>query len=607
MTQEHRGLSAGLLGGNLEMKDKFSAKDAQVVAQVARVSEIETRLAPVLHVDAEWTAIKQDWEKLQSGGMNLSVQDNIAAHSALIERIIQHESQVADSGALTGDPDIDTYYLIDTLVDHLPEMLEVLGQTRAKGTGILAKKELSQDDRIFFAVNVVSLKRGIEGLRNNLDKVGKTNPALAGRLTAFITEISTASNDVIKMVNDDILTTRFSNPPSEYFDKATAAINSGYTQMYDTLLPTLEGLFHARIVRLQYQLAWQSGLASMVCLLLVYLFIGIYLSIMATVRKLAEGTRTMAGGDLTVRINLDCQDELTLVGDSFNQMAGSFNHLLRKVQETASSVSTAADELASSSAHVSTSSQEQSSAAGSMAAAIEQMTVSIDLITTNAKSAQQTSTQSGELSVESARIVEGAVREMQQIAETVNQSAQIIEELGHNTAKISAIVSVIKEIADQTNLLALNAAIEAARAGEQGRGFAVVADEVRKLAERTTQSTQEISSMIHSVQTGTENAVGSMKNGVARVAQGVAMSQQAGSAIGKVQEGAGQVVKSVNEISIALHEQSAASNDIARSVERIAQMAEENSEAVTSVASTAQQMKFLSNGLTDEVRRFRVS
>lgn len=512
LTQQHRGLSAGFLGGNTAMKDKLQAKQAEVEAASMATSAVQDRIGAQFQTAEEWSRIRQDWDKLRTQGLSLSVPESLAAHGALVERMLQFQIQVADAGGLNGDPDIDMFYLIDTLTLRLPEMLERLGKVRAKGTGTLTSKDLSADDKTEFSVHLVMLQRTLANLSRNLGKVGQVRPELADRLNGFANNQNTVTADVVKMVNEQILSGAYGVEPQVFFDNATAAINTGYTQLYDTLYPALDGQLQNRVTRLKAQMAWQIGLSATVCLLLAYLMIGVYLSINATVQKLSNSTRVMADGDLTVRIALDSQDELSMVGDSFNQMAGHFNELLRKVQQTSSQVSMAATHLAQSSAKVSASSEEQSSAATGMAAAVEQMTVSIDQISENTKLAQQTSAQSGALSVESAQIVENAMHEMERIAETVNQSAQIIEELGRHSANISTATGVIKDIADQTNLLALNAAIEAARAGETGRGFAVVADEVRNLASRTQDSTKAIETIISNLTTGSAKAASVMEN-----------------------------------------------------------------------------------------------
>jgi methyl-accepting chemotaxis protein len=204
------------------------------------------------------------------------------------------------------------------------------------------------------------------------------------------------------------------------------------------------------------------------------------------------------------------------------------------------------------------------------------------------------------------RIIQDTIAEMQRISQTVDEAAHTIQAMGDSSQKISSIVQVIKDVAEQTNLLALNAAIEAARAGEQGRGFAVVADEVRKLAERTAQATTQIGGMIAEVQTGAQAAVGIMKKTVARVEGGVGLAKKAGDSMMGISNSTQRVVSAVNDISNALKEQSVASNDIASNVEKIAQMSEENSAATRESAATARNLEQLSDSTSKAVAVFRV-
>jgi methyl-accepting chemotaxis protein len=241
-----------------------------------------------------------------------------------------------------------------------------------------------------------------------------------------------------------------------------------------------------------------------------------------------------------------------------------------------------------------------------MAAAVEEMTVSIDQVSEHAREAQSISQSSSELSTRGSDVILKVVEDMRGIAETVHESSAIIEGLGKQSDQIYSIVQAIKEIADQTNLLALNAAIEAARAGEQGRGFAVVADEVRKLAERTTRSTEEIAAMIQKIQGGTKQAVASMEVGVERVNQGVSLAGQAGDAIRQIQSGAQRVGVAVTDISAALKEQSIASSEIARHVEQVAQMSDENHTATQDNAQSALHLEELAMSLQGAVERFKV-
>ncbi|WP_398305933.1 methyl-accepting chemotaxis protein [Zoogloea sp.] len=409
------------------------------------------------------------------------------------------------------------------------------------------------------------------------------------------------------MARSDIIPGRYETPAAEWVQRSTAAIDALYESAFEHFIPELQGLLADRESRLMRTFTLSATAAIGIALLVTYLLAAVASAIGGAVASLAGNAEKVADGDLTVHVELATRDELQRVASAFNRMGESIAQLLQGAHKTADDLSAAADHLASSSSDVARGSAHQSDAASAMAAAVEEMTVGINHIASNARDAQSEATHAGQLSTEGSEVVRQTVDDIGRISEVVKRSAGIIRKLGDQSSQISAIVGTIKEIADQTNLLALNAAIEAARAGEQGRGFAVVADEVRKLAERTTQSTQEIAGMIGGIQEGAQHAVRAMEEGVERVSEGVDRAGQAGTAIAHIRAGAGRTVNAINEISDALGEQSAASTEIARQVEGIAQMAENNSASSQASARTAQQLKDLAVRLEQDIGRFRLN
>jgi methyl-accepting chemotaxis protein len=322
-------------------------------------------------------------------------------------------------------------------------------------------------------------------------------------------------------------------------------------------------------------------------------------------RYAMEVSRRIAAGDLSTRVEVEHSAQDSLMA-SIKVMQDQLAELIRKVLSSSANVSSSAAELAAASSQVSAVASKQSDDTVSVAASIEELTVSIDVVAGNAQEAEKIATDSGNRSDQGALQVKDATDEMTRIAQNVNETAQQMATLSVQSQQISSIANVIKEVADQTNLLALNAAIEAARAGEQGRGFAVVADEVRKLAERTTTSAQEISSMIASIQSHTDQATATMQQGNQRVTEGVALAGRAGESMRLISEGSRVVVQAVTGISCSLREQRSTSSDIAKRVENIAHMTEETSAAVSQVAATADQLKSMADELKRAVSGFRV-
>ncbi len=311
-------------------------------------------------------------------------------------------------------------------------------------------------------------------------------------------------------------------------------------------------------------------------------------------------------GDFTRRVEVSGNDEIGQTARSFNSLMESLQKAFGDIHDGIRKVADSSHSLSDSSRQLAKSSSSQSDAASAMAATVEQVTVSIAHVSEGAKEALRISRDSSERSERGGEIIQRAAEEMMKIADSVRQTSSSIENLGKQSNQISVIVNVIKEIADQTNLLALNAAIEAARAGEQGRGFAVVADEVRKLAERTAKSTQEITGMIAVMQNSSKAAVAEMSSMVSQVDEGVALARQAGDAIVQIKTESGDVTNTVEEISDALSEQSKASHDIAVQIEKVSQMIEMNSAAAEQTAFAATGLESLAEEMHATVSKFKV-
>ncbi|MCX2898852.1 methyl-accepting chemotaxis protein [Pseudomonas mandelii] len=330
-------------------------------------------------------------------------------------------------------------------------------------------------------------------------------------------------------------------------------------------------------------------------------------SIMGPLQTASRIADSIAHGHLSEPIAEPAgKDEASTLIRSLATMQRDLRGMIEVVRSNAHGVSGMSERLSSGCHEVADSSQQQSSAASTMAAAASEMTASIEEITRHAERALNMANQAENLAKEGGRVIHQVVSDMDGIARSAQQSAQVIRTLDKESEGIFSIIQVIKGIADQTNLLALNAAIEAARAGEQGRGFAVVADEVRSLAGRTSASTQEIAGMVARIQQSTREAVSSMEAGVAQVDKGMAVTAEVERAIREILDATLNTTQLVNDITRTIGEQSLASNEIAHQVEMIAGMSEGNSRVIGQTASTTDELASLAGQLSQSVDRFRL-
>ncbi|OGU14530.1 MAG: hypothetical protein A2076_01540 [Geobacteraceae bacterium GWC2_53_11] len=313
----------------------------------------------------------------------------------------------------------------------------------------------------------------------------------------------------------------------------------------------------------------------------------------------------VADNDLTVRADVSSNDEIGYMGTRLNAMLHSLCEIVRTMNDTASQVSAASSQLSSTSVQIATGAEEVSAQAQTVGTASEQMAATSADIAHNCVLVADSAGLANTSARDGAAVVETTIIGMTRIAERVAESARTVEGLGRRSDQIGAIVETIEDIADQTNLLALNAAIEAARAGEQGRGFAVVADEVRALAERTTKATREIGDMIKAIQSETRGAVAIMEEGVREVEQGNEDATRSATALQEILVKIGDVARDVNQIATAAEEQTATTHEISNNILQMSQVVEDTARGSQESAHAASDLSRLAEELQCVVSRFR--
>ena len=310
--------------------------------------------------------------------------------------------------------------------------------------------------------------------------------------------------------------------------------------------------------------------------------------------------------DFTHRADIRHEDEVGDAARALNHLLDTLQASFRDLHGVAQDVGKASQSLSETAQQVSIASSAQSESASNMAATVEQMTVSINHVADQARATQAGTEEAQALVASGSDIIRQTIGDIHEISSVVKAAAQHIQKLESASAEVGSVINVIRDVADQTNLLALNAAIEAARAGEQGRGFAVVADEVRKLAERTTRSTEEISTTIESMMSMAKQTTSEMLAADERVTSSVSRADAANRAIGDIGDNAAQAAASISEISAAIQQQGVASNNIAQQIEQTAQMSEESSAAAKNTAENAAHLDTLVQRQMTTLAQFRV-
>ena len=600
--QQHRGLSSTYLSGNTSVKDQILAKQGELQKDIENVDLLDRQYGRLLKTSSKWSDIKNQYIEVEKNIFNLSVSDAISKQTLLIGKMLELNSDVADSSSLILQQESYKYYLADNIVYKLPRTTEYMGQARALGSSVAAKQNATKDEkfRLLYLSQTMSIalgdsERGMNIIYDNYPEAKKI-------LGDTYSKASNSSKKLVDTINSELINSEDIKIKSEdYYKFATDSIDNVY-DLLNSVSNTYAEISQKDGKSLIFQRDILATIALIATILIAYLFIGFYLAVKGTITIIQKSASIVAEGDLSKYIEHDVKDETKLIIDSLNKIIEAFSNIIHSTKKVSNDVVSASTSLNQITEQTTEAINQTADAIQDIAAGAEvqlkdtnDAVIIIDKMASRIRGIAQSSldvsksSNEMELSAENGSgMINGVITKMNIINSHVEKSSNIINNLGERSQSIGEIINTITEIASQTNLLALNAAIEAARAGEQGKGFAVVADEVRELAEKSSLAANQISDLIKSMQDDTSESVNQMNKVIVEVRDGVNAVEEAGRAFKKILESTKGVVNQIKEISVVSKEMAESSEEATDSLLKVSKIADKASANTQSVVSASE-------------------
>jgi methyl-accepting chemotaxis protein len=602
-----RALTNRLLSGDTSALSDLTANQAKLQDAFTRLETTDGQLNAALETGDRV-------QRLRSGAEGLINQTRAAADQASMfdawsEQLTQTLNFIYYVSATSGmllDEDYGSLFLIDQSTLRLPRQINVVGQLRGLASGLHEGQPLTDAGRGTIKSLLKQETQIRQELQQSLSLLSRQQPALAERIQAPLSSAFLGLDSFRSDLDALFASTQRTVTGVQALPAKGNAVVADLYKAQDALQAALSTVLEQRVSDKSSERVAMLAMFAIAGLLLIYAFSGIYSAMRRAMEEMLGATRRIAQGDLTARVHIAGKDEMADIGSGLNQMVQAFAESLAQVERSSSSVSDAATRLSASIDRAKLSMNAQQGETEQVATAINEMTASVADVAQNTEGAARAAEQASQASGKGLGVMQQTRKTIEALAGEVDLSAQKVAALAVHSQEIGGVIEVIRNIADQTNLLALNAAIEAARAGEQGRGFAVVADEVRTLASRTQNSTAEIQRIIQQLQTATSAAVEQMKAGKERAQDCLTSADQTSSSLDAINEGVESIVGMNTQIASAAVQQHAVSEDINRNVTEIRNGTFLLMEGIEDNAVTADELSLLAGELRTVVGRFKL-
>ncbi|MDQ7915217.1 methyl-accepting chemotaxis protein [Pseudomonas sp. 102515] len=599
-----RALTKRLQDGDTSAQQDWQSNRDNLLKAYDDLGRLDRDLGIQLETGDRVGQLRLGAERLMQGASGTSL-EVFEAWNEQLTQTLNFFYYVSATSGLTLDSDYTSLFLIDITSLRLPREINLIGQLRGLATGLSATNKFDPAS-LNLARSVVRQERQTaDELEQGLKLLARQAPDLAQQLKGSLAQ---AADDyanfrqgmLAAMTNEGTVSGRALGIQGN-------AVVARYYKGQEEAQGLLSQLLAKRLGHVTHLRNLVLGTILGALLLLVYTFAGIYQALRLGIAELVGVTAAAAQGDLCRRAALPGRDEIADIGRSLDEMLEAFGRSLREVDQASHAVAQASGSLACSIGQSRSTMQTQQGETDQVATAITEMTASVADVANNTEGAVAAAQQADQATRDGTRVMQQTQQAIEALAADVDLSATKVAALESHSQAIGGVIAVIRTIAEQTNLLALNAAIEAARAGEQGRGFAVVADEVRTLASRTQTSTEEIRRIIEQLQTATGEAVGQMQASCGHALTGVAAAEQASVSLTSIGAAVERIVDVNVQIASAAEQQAVVSEDINRNTTGIRASTLQVLSGIESDAGTAERLAGLSQDLRGIVSRFRLS
>ncbi|WP_313485160.1 methyl-accepting chemotaxis protein [Stutzerimonas kunmingensis] len=512
---------------------------------------------------------------------------------------------VVNQSGLRKDQYLAVRQLAELVSTVTPSVTRLLGTARAVSSYSLGQGFLNADNNIQLDATLTQLQELQGEYALNIEEILNTGAHAKMQLSEPGQVSLESLEKVSRLIEDSVLnTTEFSTPWPEFFDRVTALVDTSY-RLNDASISLLSEQLDERVASTSRQTLMLIVALIVIFVLIAYLYGSFYVSTLSVLDALGTAMNKAATGDMTVNFTTSNRDELGRLGGVFNGTIKQIHDLIQRVDGVVGEVGHQADQVQEISSQSSTAATEQRSQIEQVAAAINQLSATAQEVARSAAMAASSAQSANQETINGRTLIGDQINGIQSLASEIDRSMQAINKLAADSASIGQVLDVIKGIAEQTNLLALNAAIEAARAGEQGRGFAVVADEVRNLAKRTQQSTTEIERMISSLHSGVQATVKTMSESHLIANSTVGQSDKVQRALDNILDAVGMIADQNEQIATAAEQQTAVAQDIDQNITQISHAGERTADGAERTEESSRQLLSLVTRLKHEISAFR--